>query len=233
MRARFGHVSRSLQEGKELRVISSMPTGGRAIADFHTVYPSVDLTKLEALRAREYSRLDDQSHVYLDYTGAGLYATSQVREHLALLDRCVLGNPHSINPTSNTASEFARQARESVLEFFNASSEDYRVVFTTNASGALKLVGEAYPFGPDSRFLLTVDNHNSVNGIREFARAKGTAVTYIPVVAPDLRVEPAALQAALERSAPGSNSLFAYPAQSNLSGVQHPLAWIALAKEKG
>jgi selenocysteine lyase/cysteine desulfurase len=32
---------------------------------------------------------------------------------------------------------------------------------------------------------------------------------------------------------PGSSSLFAYPAQSNLSGVQHPLGWIAQAKERG
>jgi molybdenum cofactor sulfurtransferase len=213
-------------------VISSVRTEGRAFTDFHNVYPSVDLAKMEALRACEYTRLDDQSHVYLDYTGAGLYATSQVRDHLAMLNGCVLGNPHSINPTSNAASEFARQARETVLEFFNASTEDYTVVFTANASGALKLVGEAYPFGSDSRLLLTVDNHNSVNGIREFAREKAT-VTYVPVVAPDLRVELPALQGQLKRIAPGSNSLFAYPAQSNLSGVQHPLEWIALAKEQG
>ena len=42
-----------------------------------------------------------------------------------------------------------------------------------NASGALKLVGEAYPFAPGGRYLLSADNHNSVNGIREFARARG------------------------------------------------------------
>ena len=51
--------------------------------------------------------------------------------------------------------------------------DEYCVVFTPNATGALKLVGEAYPFEPGSRFLLTSDNHNSVNGIREFARACG------------------------------------------------------------
>jgi selenocysteine lyase/cysteine desulfurase len=218
---------------KEPRVMSSMRTGGRGCSDFHTGYPAVDLADLEALRAREYTRLDDQSHVYLDYTGAGLYATSQVRGHMAMLNSCVLGNPHSINPTSNAASEFARQTRASVLDFFNAPAEDYTVVFTANASGALKLVGEAYPFGSGSRLVLTVDNHNSVNGIREFARAVATPVTYVPIVAPDLQVEPRALRAALKRIAPGSNSLFAYPAQSNLSGVQHPLTWIAVAKEQG
>jgi len=89
---------------KELRVISSVRTGGRPFADFHTMYPSVALAKLEALRAREYARLDDHSRVHLDYTGTGLHATSQVREHVSTLESCVLGNPHPINPTSNAAS---------------------------------------------------------------------------------------------------------------------------------
>jgi len=56
---------------------------------------------------------------------------------------------------------------------FSASPDDYCVVFTQNASGALKLVGEAYPFAPDGQYLLTFDNHNSVNGIREYARMWG------------------------------------------------------------
>jgi selenocysteine lyase/cysteine desulfurase len=202
-------------------------------AEFHATYPEIDLAELEALRAREYARLDDNSHVYLDYTGAGLFGTSQLREHAALLERTLLGNPHSINPTSNAASEYAARARASVLNFFHASPAEYTVVFTANASGALKLVGEAYPFEHDSRLVLLGDNHNSVNGIREFARSKATPVTYVPVEAPELRVDSAALRAALEDVAPGSNSLFAYPAQSNLSGVQHSLEWIGLAKQRG
>ena len=62
-------------------------------------------------------------------------------------------------------------------------------IFTPNATGALRLVGEAYPFHAGDRFLLTFDNHNSVNGIREFARARGAETTYVPSVAPELRVE--------------------------------------------
>ena len=68
-----------------------------------------------------------------------------------------------------------------------------------NASGALKLVGESYPFAADGQYLMTFDNHNSVNGIREFARAKGEPFTYVPVTPPDLRVDEAAL---LEQLAP-------------------------------
>mgnify|MGYP003332316658 CR=1 FL=1 len=75
---------------------------------------------------------------------------------------------------------FAERARRAVLDFFNAGS-DYTAIFTANATGALKHVGESYPFGPGGRLLLTGDNHNSVNGLREFAGAKdGGTVTDQP-----------------------------------------------------
>ena len=81
--------------------------------------------------------------------------------------------------------------------------------------------------------LLTFDNHNSVNGIREFARAWGAAVTYVPSSLPDMRVEPHAMSAAFASAQFGAHNLFAYPAQSNFSGVQHPLEWIAEAQAHG
>jgi selenocysteine lyase/cysteine desulfurase len=37
-------------------------------------------------------------------------------------------------------------AREYVLEFVRASPREYVAIFTPNATGALRLVGEAYPF---------------------------------------------------------------------------------------
>ena len=77
------------------------------------------------------------------------------------------------NPTSKVTTDLVEQARRAVLRFFNAPVDEWVVIFTANASQALKLVGESYPFGPKGEFLLTFDNHNSVNGIREFARARG------------------------------------------------------------
>jgi selenocysteine lyase/cysteine desulfurase len=106
-------------------------------------------------------------------------------------------------------------------------------IFTQNASGALKLVGESYPFAPGGRYLLTFDNHNSVNGIREFARAKGATVTYAPVLPPELRIDADRLNATLDQASPDAHHLFAYPAQSNFSGVRHGLDWIARAQAKG
>ena len=110
---------------------------------------------------------------------------------------------------------------------------EYRVIFTANATGALKLVGEAYPFDTGSRLLLTSDNHNSVNGLREFARAAGATTTYLPSTPPSLRVDEDRLNACLRRADRRRSNLFAYPAQSNFSGVQHPLEWIAEAQAAG
>ncbi len=44
--------------------------------------------------------------------------------------------------------------------------------------------GRGLSLGEGCRYLLTFDNHNSVNGIREYARAKGASVTYVPVILP-------------------------------------------------
>jgi len=205
-----------------------------ACTAFLAAYPDYSSTAaLDALRAAEYGRLDATGQVYLDYTGGGLYAESQLRQHFDLLRDNVFGNPHSHNPTSQAMTCLVDQARAYVLEFFNASPDEYVVIFTSNASGALKLVGEAYPFGPGDHYLLTFDNHNSVNGIREFARRKGARFTYLPIVQPELRVEPATLDAYLALAEPGRNNLFAFPAQSNFTGVQHPLEMIAQAHARG
>jgi len=197
-------------------------------------YPEYAATQsLDDLRAREYARLDEAGHAYLDYTGGGLYADCQLREHLELLQRGIFGNPHSHNPSSQAVTEMVESARRKVLEFFHAPGDEYVAIFTANASTALKLVGESYPFETGDHYLLTFDNHNSVNGIREFARARAAEIDYVPVVVPDMRVDEAALDERLSMAPRGGRHLFAYPAQSNFSGVQHPLEWIAKAHDAG
>jgi len=204
-----------------------------AFADFVHTYPAFESTrKLDELRATEYARLDRHGHVYLDYTGGGLYAECQLREHLSLLSDGIFGNPHSKNLTSLAMTHLVEQTRAAVLRFFGASPDEYQVIFTQNASGALKLIGESYPFEAGDTYLLTFDNHNSVNGIREFARARGATVTYVPITLPELRVDAEHLGRALAAGA-GRHRLFAYPAQSNFTGVHHPLEWIARAQALG
>jgi molybdenum cofactor sulfurtransferase len=71
-------------------------------------------------------------------------------------------------------------ARKAVLNFFDAPSEEYTVIFTSNASSALKLVGEAFPFSHGGSYVLGEDAHNSIHGIRRYASAAGASVHYIP-----------------------------------------------------
>lgn len=196
---------------------------------------NVSQTLLAELRATDYARLDATGQTYLDYTGGGLHAASQLREHLALLESRVLGNPHSVNPTSTAMTDLVESARAAVLRHFNATGR-YTAIFTLNASNALKLVGESFPFAPGGQLLLTVDNHNSVNGLREFASAKGADVAYAGLTRPALRVDMPALQAQLAAPAGTAGTaprLLAFPAQSNFSGVKHPLLLIEEAQARG
>jgi selenocysteine lyase/cysteine desulfurase len=187
---------------------------------------------IDELRRTDYARLDTGHHAYLDYTGAGLYAESQVRAHLDLLAHEVLGNPHSASLASSASTTLVEGARRAVLDYFHAS-DDYTAIFTANATGALKHVGESYPFAPGGRLLLTFDNHNSVNGIRAFAEARGAAVDYAPLTTPDLRIDLERLDRLLALARPEAPNLFAFPAQSNFSGVKHPLDLIERAHHRG
>lgn len=197
----------------------------------------MQLTKLHTdhlfnkLRKTEYPTLDKLHHVYLDYTGGNLHPRSLVDKHHQYLNSAVFGNPHSGNPASKLSEKFIEEARNKVLEFFNA--HDYYCVFTANASGALQIVGECYPFSRGSHFLLTEDNHNSVNGIREYCRNKGGSFSYCSMNREDLAINYEELERRLSETHSSGEKLFAYPAQSNVSGVQHDLSLIELAHKHG
>lgn len=184
-----------------------------------------------SLREKEFSRLDKAGHVYLDYTGGNLYADSQLAQHQSMLRDQVFGNPHSTNPSSQYATKLAEEARQEVLKFFNA--EDYFCIFTQNATEALHIVGECYPFGEESHFVLLADNHNSVNGIREYCKSKNGAFTYVQTYYEDLMIDEEALLRELDGHTDKKHKLFAFPGQSNVSGVKHDLSWIQKAQDRG
>ncbi len=188
--------------------------------------------KFAAIRKEAYAQLDKEAHVYLDYTGGNLYSKGQIEKHFQFLQEHIFGNPHSTNPTSMVSTQHVEETRKAVLDHFNAG-DDYYCVFTANATQALKIVGESYPFDHKSHFLLLFDNHNSVNGIREFAKRKAAGFEYSPVYIEDLRIDEAKLLQKLTSGKYKHNKLFAYPAQSNVSGVKHDLKWIDIAHENG
>lgn len=193
---------------------------------------ALDEAFFNQLRKKEFARLDEQRHVYLDYTGGNLYAQNLIDQHFDYLRNAVYGNPHSTNPTSQLSTRNVAEAREKTLRFFNAQ-DDYYCIFTPNATGALQIVGECYPFSEKSHFLLTADNHNSVNGIREYCRSKGGHYTYCPLHYEDLTIDEKSLEELLHEHSDCPHKLLAFPAQSNVSGVKHPLDWIEKAQALG
>jgi hypothetical protein len=108
--------------------------------------------------------------------------------------------------------------------FFNADPDAYEVVFTLNASGALKLVGEAYPWQP-----------GAASSSPPTTTTPSTACASSPPrTGPRWATSRWTTSCAfrdLESTWPGrtarrKHNLFAFPAQSNFSGVKHPLEWM-------
>ena len=84
----------------------SSPHLKSALAEFLQAYPAFQTTSyIDDFRDREFSCLDEQGHIYLDYTDGGLYADSQILEHTDILRNRVFGNPHSTEPTSEATTE--------------------------------------------------------------------------------------------------------------------------------
>ncbi len=201
------------------------------LREFLALYPDYAGTRqFDETRQKEFARLDKNQEIYLDYTGGSLYPASLIDQQAELLKNHVFGNPHSCNNSSLLSSSYLEQARNDVLDYFRADPEDYVVIFCSNASAALKLVAESYPFEKGSELVLTADNHNSVQGIREYARHRGANIRYVACQEDTLLADDLAPYLTSKTDAA---KLLAYPAQSNFSGVQHPLSWIDEAKQQG
>ena len=192
-----------------------------------------DSDPVAELRRTEFARLDRGGHVYLDYTGGGLYADSQLREHLQLLETGVYGNPHSINPTSAASTELVESARASVLQFFRASPEEYVAIFTPERdrrASARRRGVPVPPRGPLPAHLRQPQLRQRHPRVRPHSRRRDhIRAERLPRSA--RRQDRAG---ALPDRHPGDHhNLFAYPAQSNFSGVHHALEWIDQAQSHG
>ncbi|KAH9846482.1 PLP-dependent transferase [Lenzites betulinus] len=208
----------------------------RAYKAFLKEFPQYQLTwMLDVLRRSDFSRLDRSGETYVDYMGASIYPESLIRVCHGFLLRNLLGNTHSVSNTSRLSAACANEARQTVLSFFRAPP-GYTVVFTANASGALKLVGESFPFGPGSAYVLGADSHNSVHGIRKFAHDRGAEVCYIDATEVggfDVAHAKDVLARHRPRGKDAPASLFAMTGQSNISNSKNPLSMIEFAAAQG
>ncbi|CAN6173194.1 unnamed protein product [Urochloa humidicola] len=207
---------------------------------------------IDELRAADFKRLEGM--VYLDHAGATLYSEAQMADVTKDLMSNVYGNPHSRSDSSMATSDLVTSARHQVLKYFNASPRDYKCIFTSGATAALKLVGECFPWSRDSCYMYTIENHNSVLGIREYALSKGATVSAVDV---EEVVDPSKnhgsglfkvskhsnqrrgddvplhnYQNGRQTASSGNNlNLFALPSECNFSGHKFNLSLVKLIKE--
>lgn len=140
----------------------------------------------------------------------------------------VFGNPHSASASSQLSTQRVEDVRLRLLQFFHADPDDFDLIFVANATAGIKLVVEGLRGGPGGfDCAYHVASHTSIVGIREEARKS-------------VCVDDRQVRDWLDGTNPftdgemGDISIFAYPAQSNMSGERFPLEWASeLRKQHG
>ncbi|OJD11309.1 hypothetical protein AJ78_07892 [Emergomyces pasteurianus Ep9510] len=163
--------------------------------------------------------------IYLDHAGTTLYPASLIDAFSREMKANLFGNPHSASSSSQLSTQRVDDARLRVLRFFKANPDNFDVVFVANATAGIKLVADALRDCDEDGFWYGyhVDAHTSLVGVREVA-VKGRRC-----FADDDEVEEWISHhhhhALHTRIRPSGPFLFAYPAQSNMTGRRLPLDW--------
>jgi len=170
---------------------------------------------IENLRKVQYPMLKDTT--YLDHAGTTLYSKALMDRFHSDMMGSLFGNPHSASPSSQLSTQLVEDTRLQLLRFVNADPAEYDLVFTANATAAIKLVMEAFR-AQDGGFWYGyhVDSHTSLVGVRESAKehrcfgSDGEVGCWVTSSKEDTST---------------TAKLFAYPAQSNMNGRRLPLDW--------
>lgn len=140
----------------------------------------------------------------------------------------LLANPHSDASNPSASSIIVAQTRHKVLQYFNADPDHFDVVFTANATAAIKLVMDCLSGHEDGfDYYFHRNCHTSLVGVREVAQQSCCFES-------DEQTETwiATGQGSFEKSGLRP-TLFAYPAQSNMDGQRLPLSWPKSIRDSG
>ncbi|KAF7319885.1 Molybdenum cofactor sulfurase [Mycena kentingensis (nom. inval.)] len=175
------------------------------------------------LEQTRHSFLRDASDYGYAYTPDEFHKSVQA-EYPALQDTTYLDHAASTPSARSTLLSFAdkiEQCRGHILQdLFGladpAARAQWEVIFTSGATAALKLVGDAFPWRTGAQYAYLKQSHTSLVGVRGVAMARG--------------VEVAAMEA--EDMVDGQAELFAYSAQCNATGSRLGLGYGRRLKER-
>ncbi|KAG4068768.1 hypothetical protein HA402_002459 [Bradysia odoriphaga] len=183
----------------------------------------------ENIISDEFNRV--KKNYYLDHAGTTLYSEKQISAVFNNLSSNLYCNPH----TSKSTEDLIDQVRFRILSFFNTTSDEYSVIFTSGATQSLRTVAETFDFRGDNIadehgvFSYLQDNHTSVLGMREVVKT-----SKVKVIAKPALMELSARDCLNEVvTTKHTNSLFVYPAQCNFSGFKYPLELIRRIQQNG
>ena len=190
-------------------------------------------TKVEKARNVHFPHL--KQTIYLDNSASAVYSVQQIQQYSTNLSSNLYGNPHSFSKSSQLSQNHLQSAKEKVLKYFEVTSDDFDVIFTSGATAACQMVAENFNFKTQkSSFIYLEDNHTSVVGMREVVEANTFCLsTKLPpqktnIFSLDnyslLPISTAATSLGVTSSP--ANHLFVYPLQSNFSGTKYPLEWV-------
>ncbi|KAJ9606426.1 hypothetical protein H2200_009387 [Cladophialophora chaetospira] len=195
----------------------SSSTGQNTMA---TIDPDTGyITNIDEIRDDQYPQLKDTT--YLDHAGTTLYARSLIEDYSKQLTSNLFGNPHSASASSQLSSRRIDDARLQVLRFFNADPAEFDVVFVANATAAIKLVADAFRDQEGGfKYFYHAEAHTSLVGVRELATGGAACFasdeevdSWLDGLEGDVLIDDQKLW------------LFAYAAQSNMTGRRLPLDW--------
>ncbi|KAK8137812.1 hypothetical protein PG984_001192 [Apiospora sp. TS-2023a] len=181
---------------------------------------------VEAIRPLEYPHMNDS--IYLDHSGATIYAKSAVEGFTRKMLSNLYGNPHSENSPARLSGDNVDQIREKTLEFLGADPGHFDLVFVANATAAIKLVADSFrdlaEKTKSGRFWYGFhkDAHTSIVGVRELTYGHHHCFGSDHEVEEWLQSPSGAL---VGRHSPNDLGLFAYPGQSNMTGRRLPSSW--------
>ncbi|KAJ3392235.1 hypothetical protein HDU92_008588 [Lobulomyces angularis] len=155
--------------------------------------------------------------VHFDHAGSTTINQKMISDWTSDIILNEYSNPHSNSKTTNKINEI----RKKILSYLNTSESEFTVIFTHNATGALKLTGESVDWKTFSFSYLNT-SHTSVVGIRNLVELAGSQWQCLhekdieKILKNNIFTE--------------EKKVFAFPAQCNFSGKRYNLSWIKLVE---
>ncbi|KAJ2977560.1 hypothetical protein NQ176_g4303 [Zarea fungicola] len=177
---------------------------------------------VDEFRDRQFPMLKDS--IYLDHAGSTLPSKALMDAFSSELTSVLYGNPHSGSLPSQLSADQIDDVRLRLMEFFNADTEDYDLIFVANATAGVKMVLESLRHTPGGfNYAYHQACHTSLIGVREEA-AHSICINNAQVQKWMKGIDP------FQHTAP-STTLFSYTAQSHMNGQRYPLSWAKGVKQ--